>query len=155
MGEESDFAASGEYQLRPLATIPPGSELRYSEERKGYVVVEKSDHKAAVEEFRAGLADDEKQRLLDEMGHAYAQYPRFDEYQDGEVFRFSRQFLPDLTQVYPYVALRANSKWYLTGAKSPRHGMTWAELVSWLVAHPDSIPVQWEDVMRATSWKKV
>jgi hypothetical protein len=55
-----------------------------------------------------------------------------DNFPEGAVIRFKKQFRPDST-AYSYAAIKANGQWYTSGPKSTR-AYSWLELVAWLVA---------------------
>lgn len=57
-------------------------------------------------------------------------YPTTDEFADGTILRFTKTF-PDGDQCYPYIALKTQDLWYLTGKRSPQ-GITWQKLVEFM-----------------------
>lgn len=56
-------------------------------------------------------------------------WPDEDPFENGTHLEFVKVF-PNSDKEYPYAALRANDRWFLTGERSPNN-ITWAQFVDW------------------------
>jgi hypothetical protein len=96
-----------------------------SEKGRGDMRIDIEARVQQVLEERQVQAEVEKRLKLIE---AYGE----DNFPEGAVIRFKKQFRPDST-AYSYAAIKVNGQWYTSGPKSTR-AYSWLELVAWLVA---------------------
>lgn len=129
------------------------SEITYSEYEQALVrafgpffgrsAAMSSDDVATVDAQVADfIAERDREQLLArkiELVDAYG----VDSYPDDTVLMFTKNFgTRDGSKTYTYVALRVGGRWYLTGRNASRNasmGMTWGELVTWLVSGCDPV----------------
>lgn len=83
---------------------------------------------------RISALDAALERMLAERARLEAASNHFgvDEYEDGTVLVWEKQFA-DSERTYTYAAVKGGNLWYVTGAMSPRGGLTWAALTDEMV----------------------
>jgi hypothetical protein len=66
-----------------------------------------------------------------------------DIFQEGAVLRFKKRF-GEGTIAYTYATIKAAGKWYLSGPMHGQIGMTWDELIMWMIK---GVPVEEYEVL--------
>jgi hypothetical protein len=94
--------------------------------KRGYAMIIDVDARVqqVLEERQVQAEVEKRLKLIEAYGD--------DNFPEGAVIRFKKQFRPDST-AYSYAAIKANGQWYTSGPKSTR-AYSWLELVAWLVA---------------------